>query len=393
MTLQPYYSGGYGEPAFTYQDFENQYARRQKLASKVAWWNPKEDAIYVSDNDKTPNYPPGNCVIPKLANVRKARELKAQGKLREQDSFNIYNKHDGWQDMANEYRSSMKARTAGVMAPSDFTGIEVTNVLSTLLGLPERNYVLQDAATVVPSPYLDVRVDTWSGFDVSEDIKIGAEIPTGQGTFSSTTYTLKLNAAHIARYDELDMRPHYWDIWRQNLENVARRMVKKKATLIGAELETATTETGGADWGVVSSGLSSNNPLDQLGKAADTIIANDGNPNTIALSDKAYRDLITNTFMKGTAQNFNALVGQPTPGAAKTVNVPGLSYQFYVDNLITATLAIIYDKAAITAFQGPTSTAMYRDAIHRFDGYITTDYFLVDITQAGKIRQLTAVTA
>src|SRR5262245_32315633 len=388
---QAYYSGY--EPGLTVNDIEAHLLKKQKLASKVAWWQPKEDAIYVSDNDKTPNYPAGNCVIPKMANYRKALQLKAEGKLREQDSFNIFNKHDGWQDMANEYRSTIKARAAGVMTPADFTGIEVTNVLSTLLGLPERNFVLQDAATVVPSPYLDVRVDTWSGFDVAEDIKIGAEIPTGQGTFASTTYTLKLNAAHIARYDELDMRPHYWDIWRTNLENVARRMVKKKAQLNGAELETATVETGGADWGLVASGLSSNNPLDQLGKAADTIVSNDGNPNTVALGDRAYRDLVTNTFMKGTAQNFNALAGQEAPGAAKTVTVPGLSYQFYVDNLVTATVAVVYDKNAITAFQGPTSTAMYRDAIHRFDGYITTDYFLTDITQAGKIRQLTAVSA
>ena len=388
-----YYQGSYGEPAFTYADFQAQYEKQKKLASKVAWYNPKEDSIYVSDNDKSPNYPAGNCVIPKVANVRKAFDLSAKGELTEDKVFDIYNKHDGWQDTVNEYNTWVKARTAGVMTPADFSAVEVTNVLSTLLGLPERNFVLQDAANVIPSPYLDVRVDTWTGFDVSEDIKIGAEIPTGQGTFASSTYTLKLNAAHIARYDELEMRPHYWDIWRQNLENVARRMVKKKAQLIGTELETATTQAGGADWGAFTSGLSTNNPLDQLGIAADVVVGNDGNPNTVALHDRAYRDLVTNTFMKGTAQNFNALAGQEQPGAAKTATVPGLSYTFFVDNLMTNTLAIVYDKQAIAAFQGPTSTAAYRDALHRFDGYVTTDYFLTKITQTSKIRKLTAISA
>ena len=379
-------------PQYTHEDFDAQYIKKQKLQSKVAWWHPKENAIYLSDNDKSPNYPEGMKVIPNVAKVTEAIELERQGKITsDKATFSIFNTEDGWDDIANEYYNNRyRARTAGVMAPADFTGIEVTNVLSTLLGLPERAFVLQNAPLTVPTPYLDVRVDTWSGFDVVEDIKIGAEIPTGQGTFSATTYTLKLNAAHIARYDELDMRPHYWDIWRTNLENISRRMVKKKAQLIQTELETATTQAGGADWGAVTSGLSTNNPLDQLGTAADTIVGNDGNPNSVALHDRAYRDLVTNTFLHGTSQNA---APQVQPGMAKEVTVPGLQYTFYVDNLMTNTLAIIFDKQAIAAFQGGISTAMYRDALHRFDGYITTDYFLTKITQSGKIRKLAAVSA
>jgi hypothetical protein len=379
-------------PQFTHEDFDLQFAKKKKLESKVAWYNPKEDAIYLSDNDKAPNYPEGNKVIPSVAKVNELKQLEKDGKInQDKATFSVFNEKDGWADIANEYYDAKyRARTAGIMAPQDYTGIEVTNVLSTMLGLPERNFVLQNAPLTVPTPYLDVRVDTWSGFDVAEDIKIGAEIPTGQGAFSATTYTLKLNAAHIARYDELDLRPHYWDIWRTNLENIARRMVKKKAQLIQTELETATTQSGGADWGAVTSGLSSNNPLDQIGLASDTIVSNDGNPEIVALSDRAYRDLITNTFVHGTSQNAPA---QAAPGQAKVVNIPGFSFTFYVDNLMTNTLAIVFDRQAIVAFQGPTSTAMYRDAIHRFDGYITTDYFLTKITQSGKIRKLTSVSA
>lgn len=385
-------STSYYSPNYTAEDFQADYAKKQKLGYSVAWYNPKDDAIYLSNNDKTPNYPEANKVIPSVAKVREAKELEQQGKITsDKATFDIFNKQDGWVDIANEYYDQKyRARTAGVMAPQDFTGIEVTNVLSTMLGLPERNFVLQNAALTVPTPYLDVRVDTWSGFDVAEDIKIGSEIPTGQGTFAATTYTLKLNAAHIARYDELDMRPHYWDIWRTNLENIARRMIKKKAQLIGTELETATTQAGGADWGAVTSGLSTNNPLDQLGTASDTIVGNDGNPDSVALHDRAYRDLVTNTFVHGTSQNAPA---QNQPGQAKIITIPGFAYTFYVDNLMTNTLAIVYDRQAIVAFQGPTSTAMYRDSLHRFDGYITTDYFLTKITQTAKIRKLTGVSA
>jgi len=378
--------------AFTHDDYYTAQAKQAKLQSKVAWYNPKEDAIYLSTNDKTPNFPDGMCVIPHVADIAKAKQLEAEGKMNtDQAQFSIYNKKDGWDDIANDYWSArVRARQAGVMTPSDFTGIEVTNVMSTMLGLPERNFVLQNATLNVPTPYLTVRVDTWSGFDVAEDIKTGAEIPTSQGTFAATNYDLKLNAAHIARYDELDMRPHYWDIWRQNLENIARRMIKKKAQLIGTELQTATVQSGGADWGAVTSGLSTNNPLDQLGSAADVIVGNDGNPDSIAMHDRAYRDLIANTFIHGTSQN---MAPSNQPGQAKTVNIPGFPYTFYVDNLIPNTLAIVYDRQAIVSFQGPVSTAAYRDALHRFDGYVYTDYFLAKITQPSKIRQLTAISA
>jgi hypothetical protein len=377
---------------FTHQDFDAEYAKRQKLSSKVAWYHPKEDAIYVSNNDRAPTYDAGMKIVPSVAAIAKAKKLKAEGKINsDQARFSIYNKHDGWQDAANEYFEDrkIKGRTAGVMTPTDYSGVEVTNVLSTLLGLPERAFVLQNAPLTIPTPYLDVRADVWSGFDVSEDIKLGAEIPTGQGTLTSTTYTLKLNAAHIAMYDETTMKPHYWDIWRQNLENIARRMVKKKAQLIQAELETASTSTG-VDWGVSSGGLSTNNPVDQLGTAADTIVQNDGNPDSIAMHDRAFRDFISNTFVHGTSQNMPPM---QSPGAAKIVNITGVPYTFYVDNLMTNTVAVLFDKQAIAAFQGPTMTAGYRDPTHRYDGYIVVDYFLAKITQTGKIRKVTPVSA
>jgi hypothetical protein len=375
---------------FTHDDYYTAQTKQRKLESKVAWYDPVHDSIYLSQNDKIPNFPDGNCVIPRVAAIAEAKALEAEGKINsDKAQFSIYNQKDGWADIANDYYDAkIKAREAGVMTPQDFSGIEVTNVLSTMLGLPERNFVLQNAVLTVPTPYLTVRVDTWSGFDVAEDIKTGAEIPTGQGTFAATSYDLKLNAAHIARYDELDMRPHYWDIWRVNLENIARRMVKKKAQLIGTELQNATVQSGGADWGAVTSGLSTNNPIDQLGAASDVIVGNDGNPDSIALHDRAYRDLVSNTFVHGTSQNMPP---SNQPGQAKQVNIPGFPYTFYVDNLITNTLAIVYDKQAIVGFQGPVSSAQYRDALHRFDGYIVTDYFLTKITQPSKIRQLTAI--
>ena len=127
------------------------------------------------------------------------------------------------------------------MAPGNFSGIEVTNVLTNVLfGVNERQFVLQNAPRTLNTPYLTMALDTWTGFEVQTDIPIGAEISTSQGAYSRQTVTFKMDGAHIARYDELDMKPFYHDIWRDNLENIGRRMVKAKAQKVATELETAT---------------------------------------------------------------------------------------------------------------------------------------------------------
>src|SRR5262245_54045496 len=117
-------------PQYTAEDFEIQFARKKKLESRVAWYNPVEDAIYLSDSDKTPNYHEGNKVIPSVAKIKEAKALEAEGKIStDKATFDIFNRQDGWADIANEYYDmKARARTAGVMTPQDFSGIEVTNV-------------------------------------------------------------------------------------------------------------------------------------------------------------------------------------------------------------------------------------------------------------------------
>ena len=44
------------------------------------------------------------------------------------------------------------------------------------------------------------------------------------------------------------------------------------------------------------------------------------------------------------------------------------------DNLMTSTVAVVYDPDAFAWVQGPTGTAQYRDVPHMADGYIAFDY-------------------
>ena len=370
---------------------------RARRTSKVAWHNPVDGWISVSNNDKHPTFPEGNAVL-NMKEYIKVRTAAKAGKLTDSElydkaMFGMYNAKDGWQDYAVKYHDEViKPRIAGIMNLPDYTGIEVTSVLSTMLGVEERGFVLQDAIRVINSPTIETNIDTWTGWDVQENLNVGDEIFTNSGTFARTNIVMTFDAAHIAMYDALNYKPHYHDIWRTNLENIGRRMIRSHARKVGTLLETA-TGVAGADWALYTTDHSTTNPYQDIGGVSDTIVGNDGNPLRIAMHDKVYRTMGGNTHVKGfgnTTQDSTA-----SPGAAKVVNggimPPG--FTGYIDNLMTATVAVVYDPDAFVWVQGPTGTAQYRDVPHMSDGYIAFDWNKEKLIQAGKARKLTGVAA
>lgn len=367
-----------------------------KLTSDVAWYHPIEDAIYVSKNDKMPQFREGHKVIPSVRFAKEQAMLKRQGKLDEDKAtFSIYNRKDGWEDKALEY-FDFKARTANIMTPQAYSGIEVTNVLTNVLfGVMEKDYVLQNAVRVINTPYIDLKLDTWTGWDVKTDIPIGAEIPSDQGAYTRQTVTLKMDGAHIARYDELDMRPYYRDIWRDNLENIGRRMVKAKAQKVATELETS-TGIATADWSAFTTDHNTTNPATAIVGAAQAIIANDGRPSKTALDPLVLAEYLTNTNINSPIQGTQRLgataeLNELTSGAAFQTTLPKVGLTAFVDSLMTDTVLVIWDDEAVILGQGPTGTARYRDEHHRAEGYYAKDYNVVKIVQSGKIRKLTGI--
>ena len=379
-------------------DVSAELLARSRRASKVAWHNPVTNWIHVSDNDKRPTFEEGKAVL-NMGELQKIRTARAAGKLSDSEyydkmNFGVYNKKDGWQDEAVDFHDKVyKPRMAGILAPEDYTGIEVTNVLSTVLGVEERNFVLQDAIRVINSPSIELNVDTWTGWDVMEDLQVGDDIFPDEGTFARTNVVMKFDAAHIAMYDALNYKPHYHDIWRTNLENIGRRMIRAHARKIGTLLETA-TGVAGADWSLYTTDHSTTNPYANIGTVADTIVGNDGNPSRIAWHDKAFRTFLSNTHVKPALGGAGAEITQ-SPGAAKVMSggVLPAGYTAYTDNLMTSTVAVIYDPDAFVWAQGPTGTAQYRDVPHLYDGYITFDWNASKLIQSGKARKLTGITS
>ena len=377
-------------------DISAELLERSRRASKVAWHNPTTGWIHVSDNDKRPTFEEGMAVM-NMGELQRIRTARAAGKLSDSEyadkmNFGVYNTKDGWQDRAVDYYDKVfKPRLAGILSSDDYTGIEVTTVLSTMLGVEERNFVLQDAIRVINSPTIEFNIDTWTGWDVQENLQVGDDIFADEGSFTRTNVVMTFDAAHIAMYDALNYKPHYHDIWRTNLENIGRRMVRSHARKIGTLLETATGVSAG-DWGAYTTDHSTRSPYADIGTVADTIVGNDGNPSRIAMHDKVYRTMAGNTHVKPALGGYGTEV-TPNLGAAKTVTngILPAGYTAYIDNLMTSTVAVVYDPEAFVWGQGPTGTAQYRDVPHLYDGYITFDWNKEKLVQSGKARKLTGV--
>ena len=69
-----------------------------------------------SNDDKVPRFIDGNCVVPSVSKALDQKIKFRKGKLNPDSIYSIYNKKDGWEDLALQY-TDWKKRHAGIMAP------------------------------------------------------------------------------------------------------------------------------------------------------------------------------------------------------------------------------------------------------------------------------------
>lgn len=386
--------------------YNEEYVRKivkeeQKRASRrnlvAAWYNPTKDrvrdkdtgvtlepqSIYVGEEGGRPTWESEVMHVPTWIGLN---DDKKKG-LVDEDKAAFGGYTEEWANIANE--ALYTYRTAGTVTSSDFSAISVVNVLAELLNTDYKQHVLEQAVTVVNTPSLHLDIDTWTKFTAFQDVDEGEIVPTRKGAFSRQTIDLKKDVSHLMFTDEVQMRPYDHNIYQTHIQNAVEDLRRVKAKKIATTLEGA-SDASGADFGAVTGGLSDFNPYDVIGTVIDLIEANDGTVDTFASHDKAFRDFIGNSNVKG---QFSAGANQEF-GARSVNNVqgfPGISW--YVDNVLTNTLLTVYDKKAVILAQGPSRTASYRNEAGGIDAYITRDYNASKVVMSGRIRNLTGVTA
>jgi len=375
--------------------------RDDKITS--AWFNPTKavtkdkdntgimlepETIYVGESGGRPTWESPVMHVP---SYHEARKLWKEGKIDGNEFVERFAKaiKPEWESRMVEGFYAMKQKSAGVVTSNDFSAITVVNVLSELLGTQWRVHTLEQAVWVVPTPSLHLDIDTYTKFTASQDVPEGAVAMTKKGSFARQSIDLSKDVANVAFTDEVLMRPYDHNIYQSHVQNAVQDLKRVKAKKIATELETA-TDASGADWGAISGAASTNKPLDDIGGIVDTIEANDGTADVIATADRAYRDFIGNTWIKG-----NMGVTPNTAFGPRVIDsIQGLNgFTWYIDQELTNTIATVYDRNAIILAQGPVRTAQYRDELAGIDGYLTRDWNAVRIVNTGWIRNLTGISA
>ena len=359
----------------------------------TAYLNPKTQDIYVSQNRQVPEFWSENRVANSVTLNKALEEIRTKGDLVSEDFDKVEIFAPKFQAAAEDYYKAI-ARTAasgGIMAPDNFSTIDVVNVLSQLRGTETTSYVLQDSVSSLNTSVIEGRIDVEAGFDIHKNIPMGSEIPTNQVTYTTLTFKLPMLGAHVAKFQEMSMTNLPHDPYRNSINRVGKAVIKAKAELVKDAITAATVSQSGSSWIAFSGGDSSANPFVNIGTAYDTIIGNNGQPDTIVMNDRTYRSYVTNTWISGTGAASNSATVSANPGATKVVNLPGTGLTTYVDSLIANNEAYIFQKDAIIAFQGPSAVTTYDDVHHRAEGYYYWEYYYARIIENSKIIKMTGI--
>src|SRR6266487_80715 len=379
----------------------------QKQQGTAAWYNPAKsysrsewgekvlpETVYLGESN--PYRPLWNEPVLNMGKFREARQAHLtaikNGSLGSFDWGKYEDPFIGeWVGINQEYVSlkrSGKIKSAAVGTNTDFSAIDVINVLAEMVNTELRNFVLEQAVTAIGTPQLNLNVDTYTRFTNSVGVPEGVAPQTKRPSVSRTAFNLTKDVGHVAFTDEAQIRAVH-DILRQAMDTAVTDMKRIRSNKIATELETATGVSGG-NWTTITTGDHNDTaPQVNLGTVADTIFANNGNANIITSHDKPRRAFTMSFYIKGLLQ----AIPLPDLSLAKVItNVPALpGFTWFIDNEHTNTLATVFDKQAVYLMDGPKRVAQYRMESEGIDGYIYRDWNLPKIVIGGRIRKLTGV--
>lgn len=290
------------------------------------------------------------------------------------------------------YNEGMKQiATANIVNSITVDSTKALNILDRVLGLQTRQYMLEMAVTKIPAPQLTFNVDSYVEGAVQAKVPEMDTPDLQSHTESRTPQTLFKNVGHIAQSEEAGFKAtHNTMGLRENwtIRDLARLINQQLAT----EIETA-TDVAGSDWGAVGSGLSTNNPANDINTVMTTIEGNGFDVDYLVMHNRPSGDFVTNSWIKG-----NGIVGA-SPAGISAVNYGSKMYQVQgfpsaiVDQAKTNTICTVMSKDAVWLGVGPTVIASYENVVQGIQGKVIKQWFFPFLSQSGAIRDLTGISA
>jgi hypothetical protein len=343
----------------------------------------RPETVYVSKN-RAGRWNPENAAF----NMRLFRENMVAIKSGRSNDWGKVNQ-DPWMGdfkKLNDKRAQA-IKSGGVGTSADFSAIDVVNVQAEMVNTELRDFVLEQAVTTVATPQILLSIDTYTRFTGQKAIAEGQPPVLKLGSVARATYTVPKDGTAVGLTFEAQTKSVH-DLYRTHVDNAISDLRRIKSGSIATEMETATDVSAG-DWAGITSDHYTRSVFDDIGTVTDTIVANNGRADSMAVHDRVMRDIINNVgaaLFQGTriAGEFST---------ARIVQLPGTNITIYVDNSKTATLATVYAKLAIIKMQGPVRTAVVRDDLADIDIFRIFDFNLPKLIIAGRARDLTSVSA
>ena len=404
----------------TNQEIRDEINRINKQQVKAVWYNPTKETTFDKET--------GKYVLPETIYIGEASAQNQVGasptwneavmdahaaKIEMQNYIKSAGTGDSykvkvdpfigeWKDIAHELAdlrsnaiksgSTSNLKSAGIGQSGDFSTIDIVNVQNEMINTELRQFSLEMAVTTVATPSLLLSVDTYTRFTGQKSIGELTPPTTKLGAVSRTTFTLPKDGTAIGLSFEAQTKASH-DLYRTHVDNAITDLKRIKANKIATELLNGTDVSAG-DWAAYTTDHSTRSPYDDIGTVSDTIVSNNGVVDTIATADRAFRDFMGNTQVKGfggQGPNHEGIFSQAKVVDGASFGLPGITW--YIDNELLNTSAFVYDKGAIYKMQGPVRTAVFRDEMLDADMFRIFDFNLPKIQIAGRIRELTSVSA
>ena len=282
-------------------------------------------------------------------------------------------KYKGNPEVTRQYEA------AGILTPDDVSGIEASVILNEVLGRARPNYNLRKICRVFPMEQLVCTIDIATGITVQRKVPPMVEAEISKDVYTSVDFKLWKNVGHVVVPDESGMTSRH-PVLQQSIEECARDLPRVENLDIKDAAETDITEKDTsavyADWGAITSGLSTTDPFIAITAHIDKVQEKGYPVNFLAMHPTLWGKFIRNTFVRDLVHAGIAVVG----AAGGSFTLPGYPLvQVVTDYALTATPTssvgpILGNSSGLVLGKGPTMAAAYRDEKAGMDGYIIRDW-------------------
>jgi len=287
------------------------------------------------------------------------------------------------------YRQLDTPSVAAIVNKTTVDNTKALNILDKVLGLQERQFMLQEVVTRVAAPQLVFTVDRFTEGTVQGKVPELKEPKLVSHSESRVTKVLYKNIGHIAISEEAKLMGIH-DTMRLRQDKTIKDMARLLNAQIATELDAfGSTGTAGADWGAKSGTPpdSSFDPRDDINAAMVAIQSNGFNVDYIVGHDRVINDLVGNKFIEGRGNE-----GGRIDASSSRILVPGLP-QIIKDVALPNTKAFFGNKEAVWLGEGPTVVAAYNEEVIGYEGWLTKQWRLPYGAESEAFDERTGVSA